>query len=335
METRTISRKRKKKRKLRWKRVVLMTFFALFILAGLFAYNIYGDVASAVDKMTTSLDREKSDKREEVVEFADKDPVSILLVGVDEREDDAGRTDSMLVLTVNPELNSTKILSIPRDTRAELVDKSDSENNTVNKMNHAYAYGGIEMTIDTIENFLNIPLDYYVQVNMQGFEDIVDAVGGIDVNNKYEFELDGVTLKEGQQHLDGEEALQYARMRKQDPNGDFGRQERQREVISKVIKQGASISTLTNYDKVLEALSDNIKTNLTLQEIIGMQKSYRAAADNIEKMQVEGENETLNGVYYFKVEDETRQELSDTLRKHLGLPTEELRASKANDDVNG
>ncbi|KAA9015477.1 LCP family glycopolymer transferase [Niallia endozanthoxylica] len=327
--------RRKKKRRLRWKRVVLLSFFALFILGGLFAYNIYGDVASAVDKMTTTLDREKSDKREEVIEFDEKDPVSILLVGVDEREDDAGRTDSMLVLTINPELNSTKIVSIPRDTRAELVDKSDSKRDRVDKMNHAYAYGGIEMTMDSIENFLNIPLDYYVQVNMQGFEDIVDAVDGIDVYNEYAFELDGTYLSKGEHHLNGEEALQYARMRKEDPNGDFGRQERQREVISKVIQKGASFSTLTNYDEVLEALSDNIKTNLTMQEIIGMQKSYRTAADNIEKMQIEGTNDYTNGVYYYMVEDETRQQLSDQLREHLGLETQELRASKANTEFNG
>ncbi|WP_394235012.1 LCP family protein [Niallia oryzisoli] len=335
MDTRSSRKKKKKSKKLNWKRVVLFTFFALFVLGGLFVYNIYGDVASAVDKMTTSLDREKSDKREEVVEFEEKDPVSILLVGVDEREDDAGRTDSMLVLTVNPELNSTKILSIPRDTRAELIDKSDSDNNQINKMNHAYAYGGIEMTIDSIENFLNIPLDYYVQVNMEGFKDIVDAVGGIDVNNQYEFELDGVTLKEGEQHLDGEEALQYARMRKQDPNGDFGRQERQREVISKVISKGASISTLTNYDEVLEALSDNVKTSLTLQEVIGMQKSYKNAAKNIEKLQIDGSDDTIDGTYFYIVEDETRQELSDKLRKHLGLDTSTIHASRANNDING
>jgi len=334
METRS-RRKKKKTKKLRWKRVVLLSFFALFILGGLFAYNIYGDVASAVDKMTTTLDREKSDKREEVIEFDEKDPVSILLVGVDEREDDAGRTDSMLVLTINPELNSTKILSIPRDTRAELVDKSNSKRDRIDKMNHAYAYGGIEMTMDSIENFLNIPLDYYVQVNMQGFEDIVDAVDGIDVYNEYAFELDGTYLSKGEHHLNGEEALQYARMRKQDPNGDFGRQERQREVISKVIKKGASFSTLTNYDEVLEALSDNIKTNLTMQEIIGMQKSYRAAADNIEKIKIEGSDNYINDVYYYMVEDETRQQLSDELREHLGLENQELRASKANTEFNG
>ena len=178
-------------------------------------------------------------------------------------------------------MKSTKILSIPRDTRAELIDKTDSDNDTISKMNHAYAYGGIGMTIDSIENFLNIPIDYYVKVNMEGFRDIVDAVGGIDVNNQYAFELDGVYLSKGEHHLDGEEALAYARMRKEDPNGDFGRQERQREVITKIIKKGASVSGLTNYNEILDALSDNVETSLSMQEIVSMQKSYLKAADAI------------------------------------------------------
>ena len=321
------------KRKLRWKRIVLITFFALITGGGLFVYNFYGNVASAVDKMSSSFDREKSDKREEIVKFKEKDPISVLLVGVDEREDDAGRTDSMLVLTVNPQLQSTKILSIPRDTRAELIDTSDSDNDTVDKMNHAYTFGGIEMTIDSIENFLDIPIDYYVKVNMEGFKDIVDAVGGIDVYNQYEFELDGVQLYVGQQHLDGEEALQYARMRKQDPLGDLGRQERQREVISKVINEGASFSSLTKYNDILEALSDNVETSLTLQEVISMQKVYKSAAETIDKLEVEGENKKIDGTWYYLVDDTTRQELSNTLRKHLELDSKTVTQSSANDDI--
>ncbi len=327
-------RNKKRRKKLRWKRIILLTFFALFITGGLFVYNIYGSVVNAVDQMSTSFNREKSDKREEDVQFKEKDPISVLVVGVDERDGDSGRTDTMMVLTVNPETQSTKILSIPRDTRAELIDKTDSDNDTISKMNHAYAYGGIGMTIDSLENFLNIPIDYYVKVNMEGFRDIVDAVGGIDVNNQYTFELDGVYLKKGQHHLEGEEALAYARMRKEDPNGDFGRQERQREVVTKVIKKGASVSSLTNYNEILEALSDNVETSLSMQEIVSMQKSYLKAADTIEKIEIEGENETIDGSWYYIVEEETRQAISDELRAHLGLETKRIISSSANDGIN-
>lgn len=322
--------KKRKKHKKKWKRIVLF-FMTLFIIgSGLYLYNVYSSMVSAVDKMHQPISRDVSDKREEKVEPQQKDPLSILLVGVDEREGDGGRTDSMLVITINPEEETTKIVSIPRDTRAKLVSSESPKKNTIDKMNHAYAFGGIEMTIESVETFLNIPIDYYAEVNMQGFKDIVDAVGGIDVYNEYSFELDGVTLSKGEHHLNGEEALGYARMRKQDPLGDFGRQARQREVIEKVIDKGVGLSTLTNYDELLEALQNNIKTNLTLKEIVSIQKDYKNAAKNIEKVEIVGNGKTLNdGIWYFLVEDEERQNLSDQLRAHLGLSESTVASSTA------
>ncbi|WP_419955643.1 LCP family protein [Neobacillus niacini] len=318
----TRTRKRSKKKLKKWVWFTLFSFFILLAGSGFYFFNVYHNVASAVDNMNKPISREVSEKREEKVEFTKKDPVSILMVGIDERDGDHGRTDSMLVLTLNPEMKSTKIVSIPRDTRTELIDPEDSEDSSKDKINHAYAFGGIEMSIATVENFLNIPIDYYVEINMEGFKDVVDAVNGIDVNNQYEFELDGVTLEVGPQHLNGTETLAYARMRKQDPRGDIGRGERQREVISKIIAKGKSLSTLTNYDDILNALEDNIKTNLTLSEIIDMQSSYKPAADTIEKLEIEGTNKMIRDVWYYMVEDTTRQSLSDELRQHLNLPPE-------------
>jgi polyisoprenyl-teichoic acid--peptidoglycan teichoic acid transferase len=315
-------RKKKKKKVKKWVLYTLFSFFTLLIGGGLYFFNVYSDVASAVDNMNKPISREVSEKREEKVEVTQKDPISILMVGIDERDGDNGRTDSMLVLTVNPESKSTKILSIPRDTRTELIDPEDPENSSKDKINHAYAFGGIEMSITTVENFLNIPIDYYVEINMEGFKDIVDAVNGIDVNNQYAFELDGITLEEGPQHLNGTETLVYARMRKQDPRGDIGRGERQREVISKIIQKGKSLSTLTKYNDILDALENNIKTNLTLSEIIDMQSSYRPAADTLEKLEIEGSGGFVGDIWYYMVEDETRQSLSDQLRQHLNLPQE-------------
>lgn len=313
--------KRKKKRRRVRASVYILTF--LFAAIGIFVYNFYSDIASAVDNMHKPISREVSDKRETKVEVEKKEPVSILLVGVDEREGDSGRTDSMLVMTLNPEENSTKIVSIARDTRTELINKEDPDENFVTKINHAYAYGGIEMSIDTVENFLNVPIDYYIEVNMAGFKDIVDAVGGIEVNNEYEFELDGTHLTEGYHKLNGVEALQYARMRKEDPRGDFGRQERQREVITKVIKKGASLSSVKNFDEILMALEGNIKTNLTFDEMLDFPINYKPAASNMEKIEIPGEGETFDdGVWYFLVDDETRQDLSNQLRTHLGLQQE-------------
>jgi LCP family protein required for cell wall assembly len=316
---------RKKKRTPKWLRITLFILLIGLIGGGAYLYNVYNNVAKAVDKMNQPISRDVSAKRETKVEPKKKDPISILMVGVDERVGDKGRTDSMIVITVNPEKKTTKMLSIPRDTRTKLINKiNSSKNNRIDKINAAYAYGGIEESINTVENFINVPIDYYIQVNMESFKDIVDAVGGIDVDNKYAFELDGVTLKTGPQHLNGIKALQYARMRKADPRGDFGREERQREVISKIIDKGKSFSTLTKYDDILTALENNIKTNLTLSDIIGIQADYKTAAETIDKLEIKGTGDTINGVWYFLVDDTTRQSISDELHEHLGLPSEKV-----------
>jgi LCP family protein required for cell wall assembly len=297
-----------------------MTVFILLLAgAGIYFYNVYSDVVNAVDKMHKPLARTVSSQRSTQVKFNRQDPITILLVGVDQRPGDSGRTDSMIVATVNPKTKTTTLVSIPRDTKTRIVSTAKPSKDRITKINAAYAYGGIDMTIDTVENFLNIPIDYYVQVNMQGFKDIVNAVGGIDVNNQYAFELDGVTLKKGPQHLNGLQALEYARMRHEDPRGDFGRQERQREVISKVIHKGASISTLTNYNNILKALEDNIQTNLTMDDIIGIQSQYKVAAKTINKIEIPGDGENTSSGWYYFISDKTRQQLSDQLRKQLKL----------------
>lgn len=312
-------RPKKRKRKLRVFRVTLLAIVILLVGAGVYFYNIYNDVVNAVDKMHNPLSRTVSQKRTTGVKFNKQDPITILLVGVDKRKGDSGRTDSMIVATVNPKTKTTTLVSIPRDTKTKIVSTTNPSKNQITKINAAYAYGGIEMTLDTVENFLNVPIDYYVQVNMEGFKDIVNAVGGIDVDNKYAFELDGVTLKKGPQHLNGLQALEYARMRHEDPRGDFGRQDRQKEVITKVIHKGASISTLTNYNKILTALEDNIQTNLTIDDITGIQSQYKSAAKTINKVEIPGDGKnTISGWYYF-VSDKTRQELSNKLRKQLNL----------------
>ena len=117
-----------------------------------------------------------SDRREEVISIKNQDPFSVLVLGVDEQKDDIGRSDSMIIITVNPNVESIKMLSIPRDTRTEIVG-----NGTEEKINHAYARGGVEMAIATVENFLDLPIDYYVKVNMDGFKEIIDALDGVTV----------------------------------------------------------------------------------------------------------------------------------------------------------
>jgi polyisoprenyl-teichoic acid--peptidoglycan teichoic acid transferase len=310
--------KHTKKKKGRKRKIIGVIFLLLVLAGGAYAYSIYHSLNKTVSKMNEEIDRPKSEKREEEVKFDKQHPFSVLLLGVDERAGDSGRSDTMIVLTVNPHEKTTKMLSIPRDTRVEIVGKGFQD-----KINHAYAFGGIEMSMATVEEFLDIPIDYYAKINMDGFKDIVNAVGGVTVNNKFAFSDGGYTFNEGNISLNGKEALVYARMRKQDPRGDFGRQERQRQVIQAVLKEGAKVSSLWNYGDIFGAIGENVKTNLTLDEMVDIQKNYKGATKNITQSQIAGSGAMIsNGsqdIYYYIVPEEERTKVQEQLKDHLDL----------------
>ncbi|ENQ3078309.1 LytR family transcriptional regulator [Bacillus cereus] len=288
----------------------------VFIIAGgVYAYHVYSSVSNTLDVVHKPLNRDKSDKRTEQVDVADKKPISILMMGVDELGEDKGRSDSLMLLTLNPKTQSMKIVSIPRDSYTEIIGKGKKD-----KINHAYAFGGIDMSVKTVENFLNIPVDYYIEVNMAGFKDIVDAVGGIDVNNDLDFTYEGIHFAKGNIHLNGTQAVHYSRMRKLDPRGDFGRQMRQRQVIQAVINKGANFSSLANYGDMLKAIEKNVKTSLTQEQMFDIQKNYKDARKNVEEIQIPGDgHKAEDGIWYYYVTDQARQDISTKLKGHLEI----------------
>ncbi|RSK33684.1 LCP family glycopolymer transferase [Bhargavaea beijingensis] len=307
-------RRRRKKQKRRIWPWIVGPIVLILAVVGVYAAVVYKDFKDTLDTVHEPIDREASDKREKPVSLSDQEPFSVLVLGVDEREGDRGRSDTMIVLTVNPQDKTTKMVSIPRDTYTEIVGKG-----TKDKLNHAYAFGGIEMAMDSMENLLDIPIDYVVQVNMESFKDIVDAVGGVTVQNNLAFSSGQYTFPEGPVELNGEEALAYVRMRKQDPNGDFGRQDRQKDVIMGVIKKGASANSLLNYQSIFGAVGKNIRTNMTMDEMLGLQ-DYRGAIGQVDQLYVEkGQGQTINGVWYYMMNDEELNAISSELKQHLEI----------------
>ncbi|NRG46255.1 LytR family transcriptional regulator [Bacillus sp. CRN 9] len=303
-----------RKKKGKWLKITGIVVLLLFLGAGIYAFTVYKSLTNAVETMHQPINREKSEKRQEQIALKNKEPFSILMLGVDEREGDKGRSDTMIVLTVNPNEKSIKMVSIPRDTRTEIIGRGVQD-----KINHAYAFGNEEMSMATVENFLDIPLDYYIKVNMEGFKDIVDAVGGITVNSSLEFSQNKHQFVKGQNSLDGDAALAYIRMRKEDPNGDFGRQDRQRQVIQGIIKKGVSFNSLTNFDDIFAALGQNVRTNLSYKEMVDIQKNYRDAAGNIEQMTISGSGQTINNVWYLVVDEAEQLRIQNLLKSHLEL----------------
>ncbi len=186
-------------------------------------------------EMYNGFTRDKSKLRAEDVEIT-KTPFTVLIMGIEDYATDGqnGRTDSLMFATVDPKSKKVSLMSIPRDSRVTIAGK-----NRKDKINAAHAYGGESMAIDTVENFLEVPVDHYVKIDFKGFKGIVDAVGGVTVDVPFDFWERSDTnydkkihFKQGKHDLNGEEALAYVRMRKQDPNGDYGRAARQRQVLA-------------------------------------------------------------------------------------------------------
>ena len=311
METRGNSRK-KKKSPLKKILIVLASLLLILLLTiGGFAAKTYFDVKNTANKISQPVKgREKSTSVET------GKPFSVLLLGLDTGDfgrDDVGRSDTMLVATVNPKDKKTTLISIPRDTRMEMVGHG-----TVEKAAHAYAYGQEKMAMDSVEKFLDIKLDHYVSINMQGFKDLVDAVGGVEVTNKFEFKQEGFTFPAGKVTLNGEEALAYTRMRYEDPNGDYGRQVRQQDVISAIGEKALTFSGVTKYKQILNAMESNMKTDLTPDEMFKIGKDYRSSFGTIDQETLHGNGEMIDGLSYQVVPDEELARVQLLLDQQLG-----------------
>lgn len=289
--------------------LVLTSFTVLILGVVSFAFQFVTSTRASIHE---EVDRnEKFEGRLENINFKDGDPITILLMGLDSRPGEiGGRADTMVLLTINPHSESMHMVSIPRDTYTNIK-------GGLNKINSSYQVGGAEMTLNSVENLLDVPVDYFVKVNMKGFEGIVDAVGGVEVYNDLDFTYGNVHFPKGQLKLDGNEALLYARMRKEDPRGDFGRQKRQRQVIEALMQKGESLSSITNFGEIVKVLKDNVKTNMNLNEMLKIQSNYKGARENIEQHKIEGTDKTIKGTYYYMPDKKKLHEISDNLKKHL------------------
>lgn len=292
---------------------------------GAYAFTIYQQSTQTLAKTYKKIGEETK-----VIEATE--PLTILLMGVDtgnvERTDKwVGNSDSMILVTVNPKTKKVVMMSLERDilTKIQQPDGSVMEA----KLNAAYATGGAELAISTIQKMMNIHIDRYVMVNMHGLQEMVDAVGGITVNNTLGFPIsiqdqepfNTISIGVGEQKLNGEEALVYSRMRYQDPEGDYGRQKRQREVIQKVVEKILSVNSVSHYQEILKALSDNMQTNIeittsTIPQLMGYQDSFK----NIESQQLRGEDAMLQGGSYQIVTTAHILEMQNILRRSLGQP---------------
>ena len=226
---------------------------------------------------------------------------NIIVLGVDERaeEHDVGRSDTLFVVMFDTNKKAASLLSVPRDTRVRI------KGHGWDKINHAYAYGGRELTQKTTEELLGIKINNYVMVDFKGFVGLVDAIGGVDINvekNMYYYdEWDGfkIDLKKGMQHMDGKTAIQYVRYR--DEEGDIGRIRRQQHFMMAVYDRITSANMLLHIPGLAKQLTNMVKTDLPLTDMVDLGRVLHAMVKSkgLAMATVPGTPEYIDGISYW------------------------------------
>jgi LCP family protein required for cell wall assembly len=216
--------------------------------------------------------------------------VNLLLLGVDERkcEPPPSRTDTMMLVTVDPQQKTAAILSFPRDLWVEIPGNLPGVP-AENRINTAHVYGEIKkypgggpaLAMRTVEKNFGIPIHYYVRVNFKGFIQIIDALGGIDLDVPKAIYDDAfpddtcgthvVDIPAGKQHMDGQRAMEYARSRH--GNSDFDRSRRQQEVLYAMRDRALSLNVITKLPQLYQALGNTIDTDMQVWEMFALARS--------------------------------------------------------------
>ncbi len=255
--------------------------------------------------------------------------LNILAVGTDSSENQ-GRADTILILSVDPKTKDTVLFSIPRDIRVMIPGRG------MDKINHAFAYGGIGLLEKTIEDFVGISINYYGIVDFEGFRYIIDALDGIDIyveKNMYYVDRAGslkINLHSGQQKLDGEKALEYVRFRA-DAMGDLGRIQRQHKLIDAVIEKLLNFESMTRIPIIIDSLTEYIKTNIKSNELISLAKLMKDVdRTKIWVETIKGEPQYINGVSYLVADDkEIKEHVQNIIEnKYRGMNIEVLNGNR-------
>lgn len=228
------------------------------------------------------------------------DEITFLLLGVDTNDVSKGgsRTDTMMVCKVDKSTGKISILSIPRDTRTRIRGRQQEE-----KINHAHAYGGPELSVKAVKDLLGIDLEYYVKVDYQIVKEFVDLIGGVEVD--VPVDMKQYNIKKGVQVLDGEKALKFVRFRKGYSDQDLGRIRAQQQFIKAAAKQTLKLSNIGKLPQMIKSYYNNVETNIPLDVILKFAANAKDFdVDGMQMATLPGEPQYINGISYFIYDEE-------------------------------
>lgn len=260
-----------------------------------------------------------------------KDKATVMIMGVDKRNDDVGRSDTLMVATLDPEKNQAALLSIPRDTRVKIKGYG------YDKINAAYAYGDRKLTQSTVESLIGAKIDHYIVIDVHGFTKIIDALGGVDIDVEkrmyYEdpWDDDGglyIDLQPGMQHMDGKTAITYVRYR--DEEGDIGRIRRQQKFMKAVMDKLVSPTIIPRLPSMVSAMYDAVETDMSISELLSFMGTLQEAKNNgLKSEMLPGKPVYIDDIsYWIPNISKTRQILANT----LGIKMNSTMTSSIEDD---
>lgn len=271
-----IRAKKRRRKKARIRRIMTCLMLVIAVTAGAFAAKVQSEVTDAFSSIERDTSSDLSNVLDDTDLLADSEIKNILLIGSDKRATwkQTGRSDSVMIATIDNKNKQLKLTSLMRDMYVEIP------GNGSNRFNAAYSFGGVSLLYETIAQNFGIKLDGYVLVDFQAFEDVINAVGGVDIEltqAEYEYLTTAyhrgtvLDVVAGANTLNGEQALAYTRIR-QDANGDFGRTQRQRNVISALFAKAKSMS-LNDLLELADKVLPHVTTDLTDSEMFSYMKT--------------------------------------------------------------
>lgn len=291
---------KKKKKKIRWGLIVFSIFMIIFSTFLGFGLAIMSR-ALLFESVLALLPGEKLLPK-----------TNILVLGLDKGRN-IHRSDSIMIVHLDPNINEASILSIPRDTIAAIPGRG------LDKINHSFAYGGPELTRKTVQNLLKIKIPYYITINIGGLEKIIDEVGGVNLNvEKRMYYVDYaqnlfVNLKPGKQNLSGRDSLSYIRFR-HDRDGDIGRIYRQQKFTKALTQKMFKGDNLMRSPQLVLKLLSYLETNLSARETLGFTLAIKKIYEfgQIRMDSLGGDPIMLDGVFYIKPKEKEIQQMVKT-----------------------
>ena len=239
-------------------------------------------------------------------------PSNVLVLGVDERpesEEDGSRTDTIMLVRVMPESGDVKLLSVPRDLLVEVAPGQED------RINAAYNFGGIEQTITAFEEYSGVPVDHYAIVDFEGFKDVINAMGGVEVDVEDEIPPK-YKIEDGLQNLNGQQALFYARYRGT-PGGDLDRIRHQQQLVAALRSQAFDWTTVKQLPEILRVANRNVQTDVGFSDGVSIGRILLRRGPNAQMTaeQLKGTPETLeNGNEVLIPDDQANEPILDQFR---------------------